>query len=160
MTPVFALQPIPLDRRPSIFLAGPTPRREHPVPSWRPQALDLLRGIGFDGLVFVPEATDWSPNTEYDGQVQWEWDALEAATAIAFWIPRDLVTLPAFTTNVEFGLWARSGKAVLGCPPGSPKNRYLIALAHRPDCRVPVRDTLPDTLAVAAALATHPAVSP
>ena len=67
-----------------------------------------------------------------------------------FWVPRELRTMPAFTTNVEFGIWADSGKAVLGYPPKAPKCRYLDWLAGRH--RVPVRHTLPETVAAALAL--------
>ena len=38
--------------------------------------------------------------------------------------------MPAFTTNVEFGMWLRSGKVVLGAPDDAPKLRYLRHLAH------------------------------
>ncbi|WP_258177439.1 hypothetical protein [Streptomyces solincola] len=58
------------------------------------------------------------------------------------------------TTNIEFGLDAPGGRAVLGAPAGclSPeRNRYLIYVAGRFD--VPVRTTLADTVAQALALA-------
>jgi len=141
MNIVYALEPIPAG--PSVFLAGPTPRSEA-VFSWRPRALQLLRGRGFDGSVFVPEPKgpwDWGR------QVQWEAEALHAATVILFWIPRDLVTMPAFTTNVEFGFWCRSGKVVLGAPGDAPKMRYLRHYAGR--FEVPQADTLEDTVTVA-----------
>jgi hypothetical protein len=51
-----------------------------------------------------------------------------------YWIPRDLRTLPGFTTNVEFGLDVTTGRAVRGCPPDCPnpeRNRYLIWVARR-----------------------------
>lgn len=38
----------------SIFLAGPTLRKEI-VKSWRPQAIEILEELGFDGVVYVPE---------------------------------------------------------------------------------------------------------
>jgi hypothetical protein len=70
-----------------------------------------------------------------------------------FWIPRDLRTLPGFTTNVEFGLDVTTGRAVLGCPPDCPnpeRNRYLIWLARRHG--VPVTETLKGTVAAALAI--------
>lgn len=78
---------------------------------------------------------------------------------ILFWIPRDLKTLPAMTTNVEFGLDVAIGRAVLGCPPDCPspeRNRYLIYVARRHG--VPVRTTLTDTVTAAFALIStaHP----
>lgn len=132
LTIVYARQwPVRFLDRPSIFLAGPTPR-DKDTPSWRPDAILELRRIGFRGYVFVPEdeTGDWSRLTYMD-QVRWEWDALDAATAILFWIPRNILTMPAFTTNVEFGMYWNSGKAVVGAPADAAKNDYLIALAKR-----------------------------
>ncbi len=126
MKPVFALQKLPK----SIFLAGPTPREEQ-VSSWRPYALQLLEKIGFDGNVYVPESEDWAKHNHYDDQVQWEWEALSISTIVLFWIPRDLNDMPAFTSNVEFGLTVAGGKAILGYPKGAPKMNYLAALAQR-----------------------------
>ena len=60
-----------------------------------------------------------------------EWSALNVATIVVFWVPRNLETMPAFTTNVEFGWLAASGKCLFGAPTDSPKNKYLIALAKR-----------------------------
>jgi hypothetical protein len=88
---------------------------------------------------------------------EWETAGREQATAILFWIPRDLRTLPGFTTNVEFGLDVTTGRAVLGCPPDCPnpeRNRYLIWLARRHS--VPVSDTLTATVASALALCSQP----
>lgn len=42
-----------------------------------------------------------------DGNAQNEWEhlAIESCDVLMFWVPRDLETLPGFTTNVEFGYW-------------------------------------------------------
>jgi hypothetical protein len=139
----------------SVFLAGPTPRSDD-VPSWRPGAVRELaaqwRGPG-PLAVLIPEPPGGRRWPDYDDQAEWETIAREAATAILFWIPRDLRTLPGFTTNVEFGLDVTTGRAVLGCPPDCPdpeRNRYLIWLARRHG--VPVTETLPATVACALAL--------
>jgi hypothetical protein len=115
--------------RKSIFLAGPTPRSPE-VPSWRPRAVQLLQEMGFDGTVFVPEDDDASWKFSYDDQIEWELEALHSATVIAFWVPRDLETMPAFTTNVEFGLFAKNRNVVLGCPEDAPKMKYLDGIAR------------------------------
>ncbi|MNW13775.1 hypothetical protein D3C71_2118140 [compost metagenome] len=57
--------------------------------------------------------------------------------------------MPAFTTNVEFGLYARSGKCLIGSPAGTPKMSYLNALAR--ECGIPVYAGLRDVLAAAVA---------
>ncbi len=54
MEVVYARQPLPERVEASLFLAGPTPRSPA-TPSWRPEALRLLRELGFRGYVFAPE---------------------------------------------------------------------------------------------------------
>jgi hypothetical protein len=127
MNVLYAHDPIPK----SIFLAGPTPR-DKSVASWRPEAIKLIEDYGFDGNVLVPEPRggEWS-KWEYENQVLWEWEGLNTATIVLFWVPREMQTMPAFTTNVEYGMMCASGKCVLGHPIGAPKCGYLDALAQR-----------------------------
>ena len=129
----------------SIFLAGPSPR-DPAQPNWRPEALKLLEQQGYDGVVFVPlpESGDWSHG--YDAQVAWELENLDRADQIVFWVPRSK-DLPALTTNIEFGRYFDSGRAVLGYPSGAPNMRYLEAIG-KPE-GVPVLNTLEATLAEA-----------
>lgn len=133
---------------PSIFLAGPSPRGrgEH---DWRKPALAWLEAQGFGGTVQIPLPRDGVYRADYDhaGQIDWELDHLETASVIVFWIPRDLESLPGFTTNVEFGRFSPSGRAVLGYPTGAPKMRYLHHIADLDG--VPVFHTLEETLAAA-----------
>ncbi len=132
----------------SILLAGPTPR-EPTVPSWRPAALAALEAQGFDGAVFVPEPREgWM--SDYDGQIAWEEAGLHRADAILFWVPRDMKTLPGLTTNVEFGVWADSGKVVLGAPEDAVKMRYLEHYASR--YHAPIARDLPSAAAAAVRL--------
>jgi hypothetical protein len=126
------------------------------VPSWRPTAIAELAAqwnAPEPLAVFIPESPGGLRAEHYDDQVDWETDARAAATAILFWIPRDVRTLPGFTTNVEFGLDVPTGKVVLGCPPDCPnpeRNRYLIHVAHR--YGAPVCTTLPTTVSAALAI--------
>ena len=108
----------------SIFLAGPTPRGEN-AESWRTKACNIIEQLGFDGIVYVPEYSTWKPKTDYVDQAQWERDALSNASVIAFWIPRTLPDMPAFTTNVEFGYWLHTGKVLYGRPDDAKKIKYL-----------------------------------
>jgi hypothetical protein len=133
----------------SVFLAGPTPR-DPAVPSWRPGALGLLRaGWRAPGrlVVFVPEAPGGGWSGAWTAQVAWEDAWLNACDVVAFWVPRDPATLPGLTTNVEWGRWESSGKAVLGAPAGAPATRYLrhYAGVHG----APVADSLAATVAAA-----------
>lgn len=111
----------------TIFLAGPTPRDED-VLSWRPDALKFLEKHQFKGTVYVPEDSEQSWSFNYDGQVEWELEALHSSTCIIFWIPRD-AHMPGFTTNVEFGLFARNRNIVMGWPPKAVKMKYLESLS-------------------------------
>jgi len=116
----------PCGKLPSIFLVGPTPR-DSETPSWRPDAIEILKQLGFEGVVFVPERDDWS-GVDYPTQCEWEHEALHYSSnmgCIAAWVPRDLKTMPAFTTNVEFGRFVDCGRFVYGRPDSAPKNRYL-----------------------------------
>ncbi len=136
---------------PSLFLAGPTPRGADLV-SWRIQAVQILEAIAFSGTVFIPERHDWLSQFDYDDQVEWEFTCLEAATVIVFWIPRDLIALPGFTTNVEFGRYVSSGRCVYGRPDDAPKNRYLDWLYQKLTGQIPY-SSLEETLTVATATA-------
>lgn len=152
--------------RPTIFLAGPTPRTRH-VPSWRPTALQHLQEweraqSDFALIIAVPEDRGGFvelSTPELQAQYDWEHQALDLAHVILFWIPRDLTTLPGFTTNVEFG-WHLRGRetpgpnpyVVYGRPPGAPHTKYLDDLAVR--CGIPIFDTLEKTIERAVKSAT------
>lgn len=117
----------------SIFLAGPSPRnssQEH----WRPKAIELLKSYNYDGQIFCPLKEDGGWLGDYEKQAGWELEHLDRANCIMFWIPRDIKNgLYGFTTNVEFGLYAKSGKVVLGYPENADKIKYLALLAKKND---------------------------
>lgn len=75
--------------------------------------------------MLVPERRVWSVKFEYVDQAEWEYLGLETCSVIAFWVPRQLPSLPGFTTNVEFGRYVASGRCVYGRPDGAPHTRYL-----------------------------------
>jgi 8-oxo-dGTP pyrophosphatase MutT (NUDIX family) len=141
MTVVYALEQLPTKVSKSIFLAGPTPRSAD-VPSWRPEALRILRDLGYDGHVLVPESRSWAD--DYTNQIEWELAALSMADVIVFWVPREMKTMPALTTNVEYGSWVDSGKVILGYPESATSVRYLQHLADKFKC--PTATTLSSTL--------------
>lgn len=148
---VYAGESMPEKVTKSIFLAGPTPRNRDEVESWRPLALEILNDLGYDGAVFVPELRQPKVGHNYDTQVEWEEEMLNAADCIVFWVPRDLShdsksypKMAALVTNVEWGTWASSGKVVLGYPETAHKISYLKYYADK--YNVPVSDTLIETL--------------
>lgn len=111
----------------SVFLAGPTPRSDTVLPSWRPEMISLLRSVPEVGLILVPEDRDGHFRGDYDNQVDWEEAAIEYCDILLFWVPRNIEGgMPGFTTNVEFGWWLdKKPKLVLGYPPEAQKCRYL-----------------------------------
>ena len=119
----------------SVFLAGPTPRSKD-IQSWRTNACVYLQEQDFDGIVYVPELSSGEAQFSYDNQIEWEWEALEKASIIAFWIPREITTMPAFTTNVEFGYYVRDSKVAYGRPDSAEKMKYLDRLfkRHHSEC--------------------------
>jgi len=115
----------------SIFLVGPSLRSPGLTP-WRVEALRILEeDLGYQGSVLIPETPATSIDTyntdsfDYQAQVEWEYEGLRDCAAIVAWVPRDLETLPAFTTNVEFGLHVREEKFFYGRPEGASKTQYL-----------------------------------
>jgi 8-oxo-dGTP pyrophosphatase MutT (NUDIX family) len=139
LTVVYTGQKPPEKVSKSIFLAGPTPRSPT-VKSWRPDFIKELENQGFDGVVFSPE---WPPagttptsSWNYKGQIEWEWDYRAMADVIAYWIPRELVDMPAFTTNVEFGLDFETNKIIYGHPDWAKKVDYLDACCRQKGIRV------------------------
>lgn len=133
---------------PSIFLAGPTPRKIG-VKSWRPEAIKILNNLGFNGTVYIPEHAT-KPKYDYLDQVEWEKAGLENADIIVFWVPRELKDMPAFTTNTEFGYYlaSKTDQVVYGRPKDAPKNRYLDWLYKTKTGKTPF-NTLEETLTTA-----------
>lgn len=112
----------PQDDEHSIFLVGPTPRAEG-VKSFRPEALDILTDLRYNGLVYVPEPFA----SDRRIQIKWETLGLTYATVIACWLCRDFDPqnyMPALTSNTEFGEWFKDDKFVYGRPEGTPHTGY------------------------------------
>lgn len=91
---------------PSIFLAGPTVRgNQQHLTSWRFQAIDIFKSLGFEGSLIVPEFID---KTESDkGRFElpiWEHNGLSKADIILFWVCRTR-ELYGLNTNSEHGYW-------------------------------------------------------
>lgn len=144
---IYANQELPDSWSKSIFLAGPTPR-DAGVRSWRTDAIKELLALDYDGVVFIPEDESGKYHHSYIDQVGWEERCLEASDCIVFWIPRELKTMPGFTTNIELGVWLDSGKAVVGFPENAPKTKYIKHYVEKlkvPNART-LRGTLEDAL--------------
>ena len=125
MEVTYAGQASPKTITKSIFLVGPTPRKETGGESWREGMLQALEKAGYDGVVYIPEPEDGKWPKDYSKQITWEQKYIEQCDVVLAWVPRELKTMPAFTTNVEFGETLASGKLIYGRPNGAPKTRYL-----------------------------------
>ena len=94
-----------------------------------------------------PEAfLPFDPLPRLIDQVEWENFGTENCSKIVFWIPRKLDTMPAFTTNVEFGRYVGSGKCMYGRPDDSEKNRYLDWLYKKLNSKESVHNSLESLL--------------
>lgn len=110
----------------ALFLAGCTTRSAD-VPSWRPEAIQILSDLKFSGTVLVPEPSNGQRFPDYDKQVEWEYMGLGRCSQIVIWVPRNMENMLGLTTNVEAGYWlAREHtKVIYGRPEGAPHTKYL-----------------------------------
>jgi len=151
MPVVYALSPFPTRVQKTIFLGGPTPRKN--AVSWREEVIKLLEEEGFDGHIFTPEPKDGRWSEQYDDQLGWEDEGLNRADVILFWVPRDVqgdapegngVPMPALTTNDEWGTWKDSGKVIWGSPDWAESTKYQKHYAK--ELGVPTFNTLKDAV--------------
>jgi hypothetical protein len=84
---------------------------------------ELIAALGERDLVILnPRRDEWDASwrqsiqePRFRGQVEWELDGLDRADVIAMWLAPDT---KAPISLLELGLYARSGKLVVGCPDG------------------------------------------
>lgn len=146
---IFALESLPPRPARAIYLAGPVPR-DPAEGGWHGEAVEELRACGYEGAIVVPRLRA-DRGSDADAQTTWEHSAMKRADSLLFWIPRALWTLPGLTTNLEWGIWHDSGKAVLGAPPDAPKMRYLRFYADL--AGAPQANTISEAARLAAAIA-------
>jgi hypothetical protein len=103
--------------------------------------------MGYDGHVFIPEPADGNWKEDYKENVEWEESALNQADCILFWVPREMDTMPALTTNDEWGFWKNSGKVVFGAPDNAVKVNYQRYYADK--YHVPGGDSMISTVKAA-----------
>jgi len=87
--------------------------------NWQARMIALLDP---DVVVLNPRRENWDATwrqsieePKFREQVEWELDGLERADVIAIWFAPDT---KAPITLLELGLFARSGKVLVGCPDG------------------------------------------
>ena len=135
------------ERMKTVFLAGPTVRvNQHNLTSWRFGAIELFKKFGFDGNLIIPEFEDKSESDQFRYDIPvWEYEGLQKAHVIMFWIPRTR-ELIGLTTNHEHGYWMalHREKMVYGRPNDAYRMTYLDimwvqdALRRQKTLKVPV----------------------
>lgn len=55
MTLIHSRENIPNEVNKTIFLAGPTPRDYTVNNSWRTEAIEILKSLNYDGVVYIHE---------------------------------------------------------------------------------------------------------
>lgn len=106
------------DPRPRIFLAGSINMGQ--TRDWQAEFAAALSGL--DVIILNPRREDWdtgwrteADEPEFRRQVEWELQALESADVIVMYLD------PGSQSPIsllEFGLYARSGRLIVLCPPG------------------------------------------
>jgi hypothetical protein len=114
----------------TVFLSGSI---DTPPATWQKTMTAALSHL--DVTLLNPHRPDWDSTWKEDPsfkpwaeQVKWELDGMEAADIMAVYFgPRT----PAPITLMELGLWARSGKCVVGCSENYPKKGNVWVVCER-----------------------------
>ena len=95
----------------------------------------LVSRLPPDVVVLNPRREDWDStwrqsidDPRFREQVEWELDGLERADLVAMWFALET---KAPITLLELGLFARSGKLVIGCPDGFWRKGNVEVVAAR-----------------------------
>ena len=72
---IYGLEKVPYKFSSALFLAGPIDRSGK-GDSWRNDAIQILKDIGFDGVVFNPEQRNGKWHGDHAAQVEWEDECL------------------------------------------------------------------------------------
>ena len=102
----------------SVFLAGSIDMGA--AVDW--QADISARFADLRGVILNPRRDDWDPtwrqsieDERFRGQVEWELSGLDRVGLIAMWFAPGTL---APVTMLELGLYAHTGKVIVGCPEG------------------------------------------
>jgi len=97
---------MPTDAFPSVFLNGPTSRRQILEFNHRCLTVKFLREAGFKGWIYVPEPRGQEDTGDFTEKAyihKWESSRRLTATCNSFWVPRDNGELLGLNTNFEWG---------------------------------------------------------
>ena len=148
------------EKRPVVFLAGPTCRgNQTHLTSWRFAAIDEFNKQGFDGYLIVPEFLSKTESDKHRPDLPiWEFAGLKVCDIIMFWIPRTR-ELIGLTTNQELGYWMarKREKLIYGRPDDAYRIQYqdIMWVEDAKDRGIycqPICNTLQDTIKASIAL--------
>lgn len=124
-TPHIIKPPTPITRDvdpnlPSVFLAGSIEMGA--AKNWQNQAIDFYEEQGVELTIYNPRRDDWNSswkqefeNPQFYQQVNWELDALSAASLIIMYFEP---STKSPISLLELGLFAESDKILVCCPEG------------------------------------------
>ena len=132
---------------PTLFLAGSIDNSA--AERWQERFVQALSHR--TGTIFNPRREQWDPTWEqrlhhpqFREQVEWELAALERSDVIAmYFAPASIAPI----TLLELGLFARSGKLIIGCPDPYWRKGNVEVVAARYD--IPLLDTFDGLLSAA-----------
>lgn len=109
---------LPVDNRPSVFLAGSIEMGK--AEDWQTKVQDLMKDENVS--IYNPRRDDWDSsweqtidNVQFRTQVEWELSALERASVIIVYFDPNTKSP---ITLMELGLHAKSQKLMVCCPEG------------------------------------------
>jgi 8-oxo-dGTP pyrophosphatase MutT (NUDIX family) len=147
---VFSDENLPATTKKSIFLEGPSPRSPE-VTDWRPEAVQILQELNYDGIVYIPIPRGIflgkdKKDIEYDTQIPFEKTARKRSDVIVSWVARVIdrtrhdLGMPGFTTNFELAEDMATKKVLYGRPDTAEKCKYLDTCAT--DYGIPIFNSL------------------
>jgi hypothetical protein len=102
--------------KPSVYLDGP--KGTVSKISWRKRLLETFTVQGYEHVIIVPECRDNNYRPPYGTKEFYEWEdlAMNMATMIMFWIPRDSTLFTGKDINDRWGYWKQRKNVILGYP--------------------------------------------
>ena len=129
-----------LNNDPVVFLAGSIDNGKSG--NWAQTLTDSISDLKIN--ILNPRRDDWNPDVDqsiddpmFNEQVHWELRGMEVAKTIAMYFEPESISP---ITLLEFGLWVRSGKLIVACPPGFWRRGNLEVTGDRYD--VPIMNSL------------------
>lgn len=128
-----------------VFLAGSIDMGG--APDWQDEAAARIGDLAT--AVLNPRRDDWDStwrqsieDPQFRAQVEWELDGLERADVVGMWFEE---ASKSPVTLLELGLFARTGKVIVGCPAGFWRRGNLEVVCAR--FGIPLHATFDDFVA-------------